>query len=136
MAGAAAGARVARGVVRGTALQQQPSRRARERARHSHRLKRGAGEDASMADEREDLRLRLQRKTRFTIEAVRPPPPLPASRIAWAGGPIVTSDKTECLRKLIKRKMARKQPIPPELQVSIPPLSCMWTAEMRIQTPS
>ena len=45
-----------------------------------------------------------QRKARFERETANPPPPLPTSRIAWAGGNIVTSDKSLALQKFIERK--------------------------------
>lgn len=44
------------------------------------------------------------RRARFEREAARPPPPLPAQRIAWAGGNIETSDKDAALRKFVARK--------------------------------
>uniref|UniRef100_A0A0D3JD67 WW domain-containing protein n=2 Tax=Emiliania huxleyi TaxID=2903 RepID=A0A0D3JD67_EMIH1 len=35
------------------------------------------------------------------------PPPVPEKRVAWAGGPIVTSDRREALLKLLVRKAAQ-----------------------------
>ena len=47
-----------------------------------------------------------ERAARFAREALDPPP-VPEKRVAWAGGPIVTSDRREALLKLLVRKAAQ-----------------------------
>ena len=47
-----------------------------------------------------------ERAARFAREALDPPP-VPEKRVAWAGGPIITSDRREALLKLLVRKAAQ-----------------------------
>ena len=62
----------------------------------------------------EDRATLQARRQRFAREARAPAPALPANRMAWAGGKISTSDKDECLRRLIERKQRAGEPLTAE----------------------
>ncbi len=62
----------------------------------------------------EDRATLQARRQRFAREARAPAPALPANRVAWAGGKISTSDKDECLRRLIERKQRAGEPLTAE----------------------
>ena len=62
----------------------------------------------------EDRATLQARRERFAREARAPAPALPANRVAWAGGKISTSDKDECLRRLIERKQRAGEPLTAE----------------------
>jgi len=52
----------------------------------------------------DDKQTLQSRRLRFLREAHKPPPLLPANRVAWAGGKIVTNSKEVALQKLVLRK--------------------------------
>jgi len=65
---------------------------------------------------RDDAATLAAREARFRKEARKPPPPLPAQRIAHAGGKIVTSDKDRAFQKLLARKAKAGEPLTADQQ--------------------